>query len=82
MWEIERQRVVRDLAWQELRSSTRRHEKTLRAFELFTLQELPVERVAADCGLSTDEVYRIKYRITNQLRSIVKRLTAAYAEEA
>jgi len=82
MWESERQRVIRDLAWQELRRSARTQEKTLRAFELFTLQELPVERVAAECGLSTDEVYRIKYRITNRLREIVKRLTDAYAEEA
>lgn len=80
-WEAERERVVRDLAWQELRSS-RTQKKTLRAFELFALQELPVERVAAECGMSTDEVYRIKYRITNQLRLIVKRLTDAYAEEA
>jgi len=82
MWETERERVVRDLAWQELRSSARTQEKTLRAFELFTLQELPVERVAVECGLSADEVYRIKYRITNRLREIVKRLTEAYAEEA
>ncbi len=81
VWEAERQRVVRDLAWQELRSGSRTQEKTLRAFELFTLQELPVERVAAECGISTDEVYRIKYRITNRLREIVQRLTDAYAEE-
>jgi RNA polymerase sigma-70 factor (ECF subfamily) len=82
VWEAEQQRVIRDLAWQELRASPRMHEKTLRAFELFTLLELPVERVSTECGMSADEVYRVKYRVTNRLREIVKRLTAAYAEEA
>ncbi len=58
-------------ALDQLRSSPRMSPGTLRAFELLVLRAVPADAVAAECGLSVDEVYRIKHRVTMRLRQII-----------
>lgn len=49
-------------------------ESTFRAFELHVLEEWPVERVAIELKMTNDQVYRIKWRVLQKLRSEMRRL--------
>lgn len=53
----------------------------IRAFELVTLRGMAPEQAAVECGMSADEVYVAKTRVTSHLRRIIEELTAAYDEE-
>ncbi len=55
-------------------------EPTLRAFDLFAVRGVPAEEVARECGMTVDEVYTAKNRVTGRLREIVEELTAAWRE--
>ena len=76
-WEVEDERHLFHLAWAELRERSRLEPSTTEAFKLYVLDELPAPDVAARCGLSTDEVYGIKYRMTRKLQDILVGLRAA-----
>ncbi|QOI99449.1 MAG: sigma-70 family RNA polymerase sigma factor [Phycisphaeraceae bacterium] len=82
IWERERQRVILDRALEELRRTTKADERTMRAFELVALRGVPAEEAASQCGISVDDVYIAKSRVTRRLREIVERITSAYDEEA
>lgn len=77
-WEEEQRRVVFARAMGILRETTRATERTIRAFELLTLGNVPAATVAQELGMATAEVYRIKHRMTERLREIVAELAAAY----
>jgi RNA polymerase sigma factor (sigma-70 family) len=83
LWEAERRRAILDEALVQLREGTgaRTSDATLRAFELFALQQVPAEAVAEQCGMSVHEVYVAKTRVTGRLRAIVAALTEAYDRE-
>src|SRR5205085_2258087 len=77
-WQVEQDQRLADLAWHELRASTKTTDATLTAFQLFALQRVPADQVAHRCGITTPEVYRIKHRLTKRLQDIVTRLRGAY----
>jgi RNA polymerase sigma-70 factor, ECF subfamily len=81
VWAVERQRVIFERAWELLRTTGRTAEKTLKAFELVAMRGTPPEAAAAECGMTLDEVYIAKNRVTKRLREIVEQLTDAYGEE-
>lgn len=81
MYEEHRARAILAEALRELRENTRTSPNTVRAFELFALEGVPVEAVAAECGLDPAEVYRIKNRLTKSLREIVTRLEKVFSED-
>lgn len=77
-WEEEQRRVVFARAMEVLRESTRTSVRTIRAFEMLAMGNVPAAEVAVELGLETAEVYRIKHRMTERLREIVAELTASY----
>ncbi len=50
-------------------------EATFRAFQLYVFEEWPVEKVRKELDMSADQVYAIKYRLTNKLSAKMKDLT-------
>lgn len=80
LWAEESERVIYRRAIEELRA-TNIQPNTLRAFEMVTLDEVPAEAVASECGMTVAEVYRVKHRVTRTLREIVQRLNEAYEED-
>lgn len=81
LWETERRRNIYFRALDMLREGGKTEERTMLAFELVTLRGVPAQSAAAECGMSVDEVYVAKNRVTKRLRAIVEKLTAAYAED-
>jgi RNA polymerase sigma-70 factor (ECF subfamily) len=80
IWEQEQQRLVLGRAMEVLRYG-RTAEPTLHAFELVALRGVPAEAAARECGMTVDEVYTAKHRVTRRLRDIVEELTAAWRED-
>jgi len=72
VWEAEQRRFIFEQAIAELRT-TRFNERTIEAFERVVLRQEPVEAVAAEMGLSAQEIYNAKNRVIERLREIVKR---------
>jgi len=81
-WGREQERHIIALALDELRSGTRAEPRTIQAFELAAIREVPPASVAEACGFTVDEVYRIKHRLGLRLRSIVERLRLSFDEDA
>lgn len=80
LWEESRQRVVLERAMELLRTDTRLDERTIRAFDLCAIRNVPAEAAATECGMSVAEVYVAKNRAIKKLREIVARLTQEFDE--
>ncbi len=80
IWERERKATILARAMAELRK-TRTDEKTIRAFELVGLRGVPAEAAARECGMTVQDVYTAKNRVTASLRRIVERIEAEYDED-
>lgn len=80
LWELEERRFIFEQAIQELRTTTRFNERTLEAFERVVLKQEPIESVAADLGLTSQEIYNAKNRVVERLRDILKRYETALAD--
>lgn len=81
MWEEEQRRLILVRAMEVLRQG-RTAESTLQAFELFAIRGVPADEVARECGMTVDDVYTAKNRVTGRLREIADELSAAWREEA
>lgn len=77
VWEDEERRVIAVRAMEVLRAG-RMEMPTLRAFELFAVRGVPAEETARECGMTVQEVYGAKRRVTGRLREIAGQLTAAW----
>ena len=82
LWDAEHRRVILVRAMVELRATTKLGHKTIRAFELFVLGQQRASAVAAELGLTAQDVYMAKNRVAERLREIVSQLTAVYDEGA
>jgi RNA polymerase sigma-70 factor (ECF subfamily) len=80
IWDAEKKHAVLAAALTELRSATRMNEATIKAFELVAIRGVPTEAAARECGMSVDEVYVAKNRVTKQLREIVARISEAFED--
>lgn len=81
IWDAEQERAILELAMTELQQSSKVEPRTLRAFELVARGGATPEFVAAECGMTVSEVYRVKNRMTIRLRAIVDQLIGVYADE-
>ena len=81
-WEEQEERVVFQRAMEELLASYRIAPGTLRTFEMVAVKGVPAVTVAESVGITVDEVYRVKHRVTRRLREIVAQLTVAYRTDA
>jgi len=81
IWAVEQEQAILGEAMSELLVTSKAEPRTLRAFELVARGGATPQFVAAECGMTVAEVYRVKNRLTNQLREIVDRLVGLYADE-
>lgn len=81
LWDEERDRAILDQALGMLRDESAVDDRTLLAFELFALRGVPVNEAADRCGMTPDQVYVAKSRVTKRLRQFVEQLTAAFEED-
>ncbi len=82
IWDDERDRSIFDRAMGMLRDETAVDDRTLKAFELVALRGAPASAAADQCGMSVDQVYVAKSRVTKRLRDLVAELTEAFEEDA
>lgn len=81
-WTDERDRVILLRALGVLRDESSIDDRTLTAFELVALRGVPAAEVGAQCGMSVDQVYVARSRVTKSLREEVLRMTEAFEEDA
>jgi RNA polymerase sigma factor (sigma-70 family) len=81
IWTDERDRYILDRALGMLRDETSVDDRTLQAFELVGLRGVPAAQAAQQCGMSVDQVYVAKNRVTKRLRALVEQLTSAFEED-
>lgn len=81
-WETEQRRLILEEALVRLKKETRTADRTIKAFELAAIRGMPAEAVAAECGMTVDDVYVAKNRVTARLRAIVEQITSEYSEDA
>lgn len=81
-WTDERDKVILLRAFNVLRDESSIDDRTLTAFELAALRGVPPVEVALQCGMSVDQVYVARSRVTSSLREEVRRMTEAFEEDA
>jgi RNA polymerase sigma-70 factor (ECF subfamily) len=82
IWTDERDREILQRAIAVVRDESAVDDRTLRAFELVGLRGVPAQEAAAQCGMSIDQVYVARSRVTKRLRTLVEEMTAAFEEDA
>jgi len=55
-------------------------QRTIEAFELYALRGIAIDEVAARLGMTADEIYSAKYRVSRRLRPIAARLDELYED--
>jgi RNA polymerase sigma factor (sigma-70 family) len=80
VWEQQRRQEILRQAMEELRTTSRTDEKTIRAFELLCVNGLKPAVVADQMGMSVHDVYLAKSRVAQRLREIAARLESSYPE--
>ena len=81
LWQAAVDRRVIDMALGQLRGDRRVAAKSLEAFELTVLHEVPPEAAAKACGMTINAVYIARSRVAARLRRLVDLLAPAYEEE-
>jgi len=81
VWDDERDRILFDEALGFLREDSSMDARTLLAFELVALRGVPAAEAAQQSGMSTDQVYVARSRVTKRLRALVQELTEAFEED-
>ena len=80
-WREARQKVILERAMEVLRTQTKLDERTIKAFDLCAVRNVPPEAAAAECGMSVNEVYVAKNRAIKKLREIVAAMTQEFEDE-
>lgn len=78
MWREQCEQEILQQAIVSLREESKTEQQTIRAFELVAFQQQAPKEVAADLGISLNDVYLAKHRCLKRLRVIVSELDAAY----
>jgi len=81
IWNEERDREMLVQALALLRDDSSIQERTMQAFELVALRAVPASEVAAQLGISTDQVYVARSRVTRRLREVVQKLTGSFEDD-
>lgn len=82
VWDQQQRRIVLDQALQQLRASRRLGAGALRAFEMVVLERRAAPDVAAELGMTLNDVYLAKHRCLRRLRSLLARLERSYSLDA
>jgi len=71
-WEEEWRQAVLNSCLAELRKTCEPH--TMRAFELYVLNDWPADKVASEVGISRDAVFQAKRRLMKKMREMLESL--------
>ncbi|RNC81194.1 MAG: sigma-70 family RNA polymerase sigma factor [Phycisphaera sp.] len=74
------ERTVFEDAWSWLVEHTRGSDDGMLAFELTAMRGVPVSEAASQCGMSVDQVYVARSRITARLREAAERINQAFRD--
>ena len=77
-WQEAIQKVILERAMNVLMNDTRMDARTIRAFELCAVRNVPAEAAATECDMTVAEVYVAKNRAIKKLRDIVAELTEEF----
>jgi len=80
-WEQESKTRIAQEAFRRLKESSSIATKTLLAFELTAVREVPVEEVALQCDMSVEQVYVARSRVASRLRTLMAEVEAAWHED-
>jgi RNA polymerase sigma-70 factor (ECF subfamily) len=81
IWADERDRAILARAMALLRDESGIDDRTLLAFELAAMRGVPAAEAGSQCGMTAEQVYVAKSRVTKRLRELVSALTAAFEED-
>ncbi|MCA9310966.1 MAG: sigma-70 family RNA polymerase sigma factor [Phycisphaerales bacterium] len=81
VWTEERDREIFATALATLRDDSAMEDRTLLAFEFVAIRGMKAREAAALTGLSVDQVYVARSRVTRRLREAVQALTRAFEED-
>lgn len=81
VWEEERRKTILRQAMDQLRSSGRSDEKTIRAFEMLFIHSMTPQAVAEELEMTVQGVYVAKSRVAERLQVIVKNIENDFDEE-
>ena len=81
VWEEERRKAILRQAMDQLRSSGRSDEKTIRAFEMLFIHSMSPQAVAEELEMTVQGVYVAKSRVAERLQTIVKHIEDEFDEE-
>ena len=81
VWEEERRKTILRQAMDQLRSSGRSDEKTIRAFEMLFIYSMTPQAVAEELEMTVQGVYVAKSRVAERLQVIVKNIENDFDEE-
>lgn len=82
VWDEERDRVIMYRALTTLHADSAFDERTLLAFELVALRGVPAAEAAEQSGMTIEQAYVARSRVTRRLRTLVKEMTTAFEEDA
>lgn len=74
------ERRIFEQAWEKIQAESKLAHETLLAFELSALRQVPAAQVAARCGMSVDQVYVAKNRVSRRLQEMVEELSRAFRD--
>lgn len=81
LWDEERDRDILMRAIAILRDQATVDPRTLLAFELSALRGVPAAETASQCGMTVEQVYVVRSRLTKRLRELVLSMTAAFEDD-
>lgn len=74
------ERKIFEQAWEKIQAESKLARETLLAFELTALRQVPAAQVASRCGLSVEQVYVAKNRVSKRLQEMVEELSRAFRD--
>lgn len=77
-WDDEEGRAIAKAALEHLRAQSRVSELNIKIFELVRVRNMPHEQVAAECGVSIDQVYKATNRCGRYLGKIIEEIREKY----
>lgn len=74
------ERRIFEQAWEKIQAESKLARETLLAFELTALRQVPAAQVASRCGLTVEQVYVAKNRVSKRLQEMVEELSRAFRD--
>ncbi len=74
------ERRIFEQAWEKIQAESKLARETLLAFELSALRQVPAAQVAGRCGMSVEQVYVAKNRVSRRLQEMVEELSRAFRD--